>query len=357
MFLDMQKDKVIFCGGGTLGPVTPLLAVIEAWRRHESCPDFIFVGTPRGPERELVEKERIRFETLPEAKLTRYPSLGWLFLPFKLGVALFAAWKILLNEKPSLIVSAGGYTAVPLIVVGRLLKIPSWIHQQDVRTILSNKLSAPFASLVTVAWNENLKDFSASKTKLIGNPVREAFLRASREEGAKFFGLDSNKPTVLILGGGTGSLWLNQKVSEIIGELLKTANVIHLTGKGKMSEIKADGYRAFELLTEEMSLAFAVADLVVCRAGLGTITELAATRKPAIVIPLPNSPQEDNAIAISSASIVLRQSETDSQIFFGTIIELLKDQEKRNYFGRKISEVLKTDVAEEMVGLAESVIG
>jgi UDP-N-acetylglucosamine--N-acetylmuramyl-(pentapeptide) pyrophosphoryl-undecaprenol N-acetylglucosamine transferase len=342
----------MFCGGGTLGPVTPLLAIIEAWRRKDSSAEFVFVGTPHGPERELMFKERIEFHCLPEAKLPRYPSLAWLLLPFRLAAALYAAWIILKKEKPALIVSAGGYTSVPLVIIGWFLRIPSLVHQQDVRPLLSNKLTAPFASLVTVAWPKLVDDFS--KSKLVGNPVRSAFLHTNKVEAIKHFGLNENKPTVLAIGGGTGSLWLNQNISALTDELLFSANLIHLTGKGKTVEAKtSDGYRTFELLTDEMPLAFAAADLVVCRAGMATITELAATKKAAIVIPLPNSPQEDNAAVIDGTAVVLKQTATTPTILLKEILHLLKETPIRVVMGDKLNKLLKTDVAEEMVVLGQ----
>jgi len=347
--------KIMFCGGGTLGPVTPLLAVIEAWRKKDTSTEFVFVGTPHGPERELMAKEQIEFHCLPEAKLVRYPSLEWFFLPFRLLAALYAAWFLLKKEKPALIVSAGGYTSVPLIIIGWFLRIPSLIHQQDVQALLSNKLSAPFAVVVTVAWERLLKDFS--KAKLVGNPVRQAFLSANKDEAKKHFGLVESKPTVLVLGGGTGSLWLNENIGAITDDLLVSANLIHLTGKGKMVEKKTvDGYKAFELLTDEMPLAFAAADLVVCRAGMATITELAATKKAAIVIPLPNSPQEDNAREIASATVVLNQVKTSATDLQKEIIRLLSDTETRIIMGEKINLLLPTNVADKIVELARGII-
>jgi len=352
-----MSKKILFCGGGTLGPVTPLLAIIEAWRKKDSLAEFVFVGTPHGPERELMEKAGIKFHCLPAAKLVRYPSFEWLWLPIRLATAFYIAWLILKKEKPGLIVSAGGYTAVPVIIVGWLRKIPSMIHQQDIRPLLSNKLTAPFASVVTVAWEKLLVDFP--KGKLIGNPVRSAFLTINKIEAIKHFGLNENKPTVLILGGGTGSLWLNKNISEITKELLKRANVIHLTGKGKAVAVKtSEDYRTFELLTDEMPLAFAAANLVVCRAGMATITELAATHKPAIIIPLPNSPQEDNAEVLRKydAAIVIEQINTDAINLLSIIEGLLDNESRRREIGENIFAVLKTEVASEIVEEGEKLL-
>lgn len=345
--------KVMFCGGGTLGPVTPLLAIHEVWCKDPTV-SFVFVGTPNGPERKLVEEQGMTFVSLPEAKFPRYPSLEWIKLPFRFFRAFFKASKILIKEKPALIVSAGGYTAVPLIIIGWFMGVPSWIHQQDVLPLLSNRLTMPFAKLITVAWPESLKFFPKNKTKLIGNPVRASFLTTSKETAIKYFGLDSMKQTIFVLGGGTGSTWINEQLTEIGCELVKEFNVIHVTGKNKMiEELKNFGinYRTFELLTKEMPLAFAAADLVICRAGMGTITELAATNKPAIIIPLPNSPQEANAAVLekSEAAIIAEQAKNNAASLLFIIRFLLADQPRRRLISETISAILKTNIAEEMV--------
>lgn len=344
-----------------MGPVTPLLALAEAWQKKPET-RIIFVGTPDGPEREVVEKSGFIFLTLPKAKIPRYLSSEWLFFPGNFLKAFFAAIKIIIKNKkgPALIVSAGGYTAVPMIFAGWFLRIKSWIHQQDVAPLLSNKITAPLAKLITVAWESSLKDFSSQKTKLIGNPIRQGFLLAKKETAQQIFSLNVNQPTVLVLGGGTGSAWLNERLAEIGSELAVEANVIHITGKNKMiEELKNFGpaYQVFELLNENMPLAFAAADLVVCRAGMGTITELAATSKPAVVIPLPNSPQEINAEILeqAQAALVAKQEETNGDKLLFIIRFLLSDEARRRDMAQAISSVLKTKVAEEMVVLGENI--
>jgi UDP-N-acetylglucosamine--N-acetylmuramyl-(pentapeptide) pyrophosphoryl-undecaprenol N-acetylglucosamine transferase len=270
-------------------------------------------------------------------------------------VAFYAAWLILKKEEPDLIVSAGGYTAVPMIICGWWQRIPALIHQQDARPLLSNKLSAPFAAVVTLAWPNLRKNFP--KGHLLGNPVRSAFLRAKKDEGLKHFSLNENKPTVLVLGGGSGSLWLNRTVAEIIDQLLLQANLIHLTGKGKGIEGKgAADFRSFEFLTKEMPLAFAAADLVVCRAGMATITELAATKKAAIIVPLPNSPQEDNAAAINGAAVLLKQNQTTPAFLLEEIVRLLGDPRRRSEMGEALNKLLKTEVADDLVIIGQKII-
>ncbi len=340
--------KVLFAGGGTLGPVTPLLAVIDAWKKREEL-DVVWVGTPHGPERELVEQIGARFYVLPVAKLPRYVSLEWVTLPVKILWAFAKALRVLMKEKPALVGSAGGYTAVPVIFAAKLLRIPVWVHQQDVEIILTNKLTAPFANLVTVAWKENLK--ALKKARLVGNPVRAHVLEGSRERAEEFFKLDERKMTVFVFGGGSGAIWMNKTMAQMGKEIERFANVIHVTGKGKMlGELEEIGgnYNAVELLSDEMADAYAVADLVVCRAGLATITELAALGMPSIVIPLPDSPQEKNACAIKEGAIVVGQDMTPWALM-ETIRLTLEDEVERRRMSEAIGKLLDTEATDELI--------
>ncbi len=346
--------KILFTGGGTLGPVTPLLAVAEAWKQYDSDVEFVWVGTPNGPEREMIEKAEIRFLSLPVARLTRYPSIEWILLPINLFRAVLGAWSILKSEKPNLIASAGGYTSVPVVIAGRMMHVPSWIHQSDVLPILSNQLMAPFATWITTAFSASASAFPKNKTSVVGNPVRSSILTVDRETAMRRFELDPTRQTVLIFGGGGGASWLNEMMEVIGADLVKDVNVIHLTGKGKLSEhlIEIKGnYFAGEFLTDRMPSAYAAADVVICRAGTGTITELAALGKPAIVIPLPNSPQRDNArvLAEVNAALVLQQNTTTPQEFLEAIRALVRDTSRCQQYGVQISRLLQTNVADLIV--------
>src|SRR3989339_1519603 len=151
-----RTKKILFAGGGTLGPVTPLLAVAEAWRKRDALVDMVWVGTPHGPEQEVVNKAGIRFLTLLVARVPRYPTWEWIWLPFRFLFVLFQSVQLLRRERPDVIGSAGGYTAVPIVMAGWLLRIPAWIHQQDVPPALTNRIMAPFARWITVAWKISL---------------------------------------------------------------------------------------------------------------------------------------------------------------------------------------------------------
>lgn len=346
--------KILFAGGGTLGPVTPLLAVAEAWRSVDPGVEFVWVGTPSGPDRAAVEAAGVRFLSLPVARLPRYPSVEWLTLPVNLFRAAQRAWTILKTEKPNLVATAGGYTGVPLVVAARMMGIHSWLHQQDVEPILSSKLCAPFCDLITVAFEASRSAFPAEKTHVVGNPVRSSMLMGDRDQAARSFGFDPARPCVLVTGGGGGSAWLNGLMETIGADLAREANVIHITGPGKMTDALAgfgQNYLAVELLTTEMRDAMTAADVVVSRAGMGTITELAARRKPSVVIPLPNSPQEANArvLEAASAAIVLRQGATTPQEMLEAVRGLVTRFDRRSAFSEAIGTVLRTDVAAELV--------
>ncbi len=351
--------KILFTGGGTLGPVTPLLAVAEAWRKSDSSIEFVWVGTKHGPEKFFVEKEGISFRSIVVARFPRYVSIEWLLLPFRFVFACIQACVILARERPQLIASAGGYTAVPVVLVGKLFGIPSWIHQSDVLPVMTNRLLVPFASMITVAWKQTLDAFPKSKTHLVGNPVRSSMLNGSRERAKKLFAIDELKPTVLVFGGGGGARWLNHLMKDIWKDLSNFANVIHVTGKGKgiaNESSVAHHYHVAEYLADEMKDALALADLVVCRAGTGTITELAALHKAAILIPLPHHTQIANAGAVSNAALVLDQNKITSEDVLNEIRLLLVDDVRRETMGKSIHTLLKTDVASEIIDLLKRLI-
>lgn len=337
-----------------MGPVMPLLAVWESWREAEPGVEGVWVGTTRGLERTVVEGQGMVFLTLPVARWPRYPSVEWLTAPFAFLLALCKAARILSTHKPSLVASAGGYTAVPVVYAAKLMGVRVWVHQQDVEITKTTKLTVPFADLVTVAWERNRDDLG-DRVKLVGNPVRPSLLRGSRERAYEEFKISKHKPTVLVVGGGTGSAWINNAVDEVAGALTQEANVIHLTGRGKRIESKTSDHHVREFVDGEMADALAVADVVVCRAGLSTITELVALSKAAVIIPLPDSPQQANADMVADASVVLAQQRTTPQPLLEAIRALLNDEPRRRDLGAKMHKKLRTNVADELVEMLRGI--
>ena len=352
--------KVMMTGGGTLGPVTPLLAVVEAWKKLDPSAHFVWVGTLNGPERTLVEKQAIPFFGMQAPKLDRHAPLRWIFIPFRFLWSMKVAAELIRQERPDVVVTAGGYVSVPVLWVARLLRIPTWVHQQDVRAGLANLLMVPAATRVSVAWIKTIHKFPTKKTIHIGNPVRLSVVGGLKERAAARFGLNPDKPTVLVLGGGTGAVWINQAIASLAPELVSRANILHITGRGKQPEgEQPHGYVVVDLIAEGMNDVFALADIVVCRAGMGTISELSALRKPSIIIPMPNSHQEDNTEALEEldAAIIMHQERTSPQMLLQTLEELLADAEERKKLGNRLHAALPTDgVAQELAQLIQSLV-
>ncbi|MEK7615558.1 MAG: UDP-N-acetylglucosamine--N-acetylmuramyl-(pentapeptide) pyrophosphoryl-undecaprenol N-acetylglucosamine transferase [Patescibacteria group bacterium] len=344
--------KILLTGGGTLGPVTPLLALVETWRMSDTCPEFVWVGTPNGPERALVEEvNHISFRVIPVVKFPRAFSLQWILIPFRFLNALYLSTQILRSEKPDVIVGAGGFTQVPVIFAAALLQIPCVVLQTDVHPLLSTKFVVPFVKRIFLGWEKTRSAFPKSKTQVVGVPVRPSIVNGSCEHAASLFGFDLGKPTVLVFGGGTGALWINQQIHQILPELCQIANVLHVTGIGKktIEPGSIPGYKAVESLQEGMADAYAIADLVVGRAGSGTISEISALSKPAILIPLPDSPQEENADAVSDAVRIVNQKETSAQMLLQEIRSLLNDTERRSLYTSRIQTVVHTNVAHQII--------
>ncbi len=338
---------IVLTGGGTLGPVTTLLAIAPFLKKQGYV--LQWVGTRNGPERAIVEAAGIPFTSIVAPKFRRYFSWRHLLVPCELILGCVQAFRYLSLHKPAAIVSAGGFVSVPVVWMGWLLKIPSVIHQQDVRLGLANMLMATFASRITVTFQDSARFFSKAKTVWTGNPVRDL------QPTTNAIVLDSTVPTVLIFGGGTGAQAINTLVSAALCEY---ANVIHLTGIGKTAvAITHPRYHRFDLLKEEMKEALAKADVVVCRAGLGTLTELAALGKPAIVIPMPRTHQEYNAAVLrdAEAAVVCDQRVLTPETFTQEVRSLLYNTQKCEELKQNISAFHRPDSAFRIAEIVSSV--
>ena len=319
----------MFSGGGTLGPVTPLLSIAETCKNAYPNTQFVWVGTKHGPEKEVVESYKIPFYPIGAGKWRRYWSWHNISDIFRIVVAFFQSLLLLWHERPDLLISAGGFVSVPLHWAGWLLGIPSWIHQQDIRVGLATRLMVPCAKKITVALEESLKQLPHKKTEWIGNPARDLTF-ADRAAARQFFKLTETDPVIFALGGGTGSQSVNEMVLHSLASLPKNYHIIHLTGKersGEMAERAMNSfpnYHVYKFFTDEMKYAYAAADIIVARAGFGTLTELAALSKAAIIIPMAGTHQEENAQYLSEhkAAIVLHQ-ELDNGLKLAKIIQRL----------------------------------
>jgi len=339
--------KIILSGGGTLGPVTPLLAIYEVLSEQYRDAEFIWIGTKYGPERQLIEEKKIKFLSFSSGKLRRYVSLGNIPDIFRVIAGLLESFIFLKKEKPDLCISAGGFVSVPVHWAAGLLRIPAWVHQQDVRVGLSNKLMAPFAKVITTALRQNVKNFSKRKTVWLGNPTRHDIFLGSKDRAIKLFGLKKNLPVVFVTGGGTGSESVNKIVSESISQLDGVCEVIHLSGKDRPNEMvnnianQYDYYHTYKFFTYEMKDAYAIADIIISRGGFGTLVEMAGLGKAAVVIPIPGHQEENVELLAEEEAVILVDQRIGSGVqLAGLIKELLSDRDRMENMGNKLHALL-----------------
>lgn len=341
--------RILLTGGGTLGPVTPLLALAQEFKK-ENASIVGFIGTRCGPEKNLVEKSGIKFFAIASGKLRRYFDLRTVAVPFFILIGFVQSLILLAKLKPTIVVSASGYVGVPVLAAAWVLRIPSITHQQDVRPSLANQLVKLFVKKITVTFEASLNIFG-KKAVHTGNPIRAELLSGNASRARVEFGLEENISTVLILGGGTGSVFINNLVEKSLSELTMFCQIIHSTGKGKIKPGSMNRYHAVELLTDNLADAFAVADLVITRAGMATISELSVLGKPAIIIPLAGTHQEDNAKLLGdrNAAVVLSQNGLIATEFVKKIKELLDDHVRRSYLSSEIKKINPPDALARMM--------
>ncbi len=352
--------KILLVGGGSGGSVSPLLAVAEKIKQKQPGSLFLFVGGFKGPEREMAEKAGMPFVKIPAGKLRRYFSLKNLFAPFLTLVGFILAIKILKQFKPRCVFGTGSFLQVPVIWAAWFLKIPSVIHQQDIIPSLANKLCQWPAKKITVTFEQSAKDFSSglglfyskleNKAVLTGNPFRHNLEGFTRESGLRHFGLSPDFPTLLVLGGGTGAEFLNKLVEKSLGDLIKYVQIIHSTGRGKITRTQIyNRYKRYEFISE-MGQAFAASDFVLSRAGLSTITELSNLQKVSILVPIPKTHQEINALLLmeKKCALVVPQKALNTETFVRLIRKLIFENQLQKNLQKNIGKIMPKNSAEKI---------
>lgn len=310
-----KLNTVLFVGGGTLGSVTPLLNVWQKMATRTSDWQCTWIGTEGGPEVEQVKKHGIDYYFIKCGKFRRYFSFKTFIDPVLILIGLFQSYFFLKKIKPNIIVGAGSFVQVPVCLVAKILKIPVILYQMDVYPGLANKICSRYAEVITVALPDIKYPWSQEKQLFIG-----AIAPRLKNNVVK------NK--ILIFGGGTGAKAINDVVVELVGLMPTDWQVVHLCGRGKLNKklINKDNYQQLESVENgEMLSLLTQAQIVVGRAGMGGLFEIGALGKQAIIIPIPNSHQEDNAIyyANKGAVILLDQSVLDAKTLITEIEKII----------------------------------
>ena len=333
----MSRKRVIISGGGTGGHIYPAISIANALKEIDPSIEFLFVGAEGKMEMEKVPKAGFKIIGLPIVGLQRTQLWKNFFFPFKLMMSLWQSVRIIQNFKPDVAVGVGGYASGPLLLAARFLGIPYYIQEQNSFAGITNKALAAKAEHIFVAYPGMEKFFPAQKITLSGNPVRKDLIDAAgkKAQAATHFNLDPSKKTILIIGGSQGARSINQGILAGLDRLTDAGvQVIWQTGIAFESTAKkaAEGFSSafVSAFIYEMDLAYAMADLVISRAGASSVSEICLIGKASILVPLPiaaEDHQTENAKSLVSqnAAILVRDTEVKEKLITEALTALQTD--------------------------------
>lgn len=376
--------RILFTGGGTGGHVLPLVAIARELRRIYLGKDLelFYLGPQDDFGAILLSQEGIKIKTILAGKIRRYFNFksfleNLLDLFVKIPAGIFLAFFKIFFLRPDLILSKGGYGSLPAVLAGRLLWIPVFLHESDVKPGVANKFLSFFAKKVFVSFPKT-NFFPLRKMILSGNPVRKELLKGTREEARQLFEIKTERPVILVLGGSQGAQRINDKILEILPQLLQDFEIIHQIGEKNAGQIRAESkvvikqgseisYHPVPFLKEEtLKQAYALADLIVSRAGSGTIFEIAALGKPSILVPLPEAAQNhqaENAYSYgqNGAAVVLEEPNFTPNFFLEKLRFLFSNPKEMEKMSKAAKEFAKPEaaktIAEYIINLNEKHAG
>ncbi len=331
---EAPTKRIVLTGGGSAGHVTPNIALIPALKKAGF--EIFYIGSYNGIEKKLIEDYNIPYFGISTGKLRRYFDPKNFSDPFRVLKGFSEARTLLKKIKPDIVFSKGGYVSVPVVRAAGALKIPYIVHESDLTPGLANKLSMNGARKICCNFPETMRLLPAEKAVLTGTPIRDELGKGSREVGKKFCGFTDDKPVLMVIGGSLGAQSVNETVRYALPRLLPHFNIVHICGKEKMDNLKLSvpGYKQFEYVKNELKDLFAMADIVVSRAGANSICELLALRKPNILIPLSGKASRGDQVLNARSfeqqgfSMVIDNDELDEDILCETIYELFNTREK-----------------------------
>jgi UDP-N-acetylglucosamine--N-acetylmuramyl-(pentapeptide) pyrophosphoryl-undecaprenol N-acetylglucosamine transferase len=369
-YMNLQKHKkVIISGGGTGGHIIPAISIANALRKIEPENEILFVGAEGRMEMEKIPAAGYRIIGLPVAGLYRSLTLKNFSVLIKLLKSLKKAKKVIREFAPDVVVGVGGYASGPVLRQAGRMGIPTLIQEQNSYAGVTNKLLAKRAAAICVAYDGMGKYFPPEKIIKTGNPVRQNFdnLKSMQDDALSFFKLKKEFPVILVLGGSLGAGSINNCMSENINELRDSdCQWLWQTGKYYFENVKAlvslsfSGNISVHGFINRMDYAYAAADIIISRAGAGTISELCLVGKPVILIPSPNVAEDHqtrNAEALSSrdAALLIPDSKA-GKILVDEAIRLISDKPRRDMFSENILKMADKDadirIAEEIFKLS-----
>ena len=369
--IQKKSPRLIVSGGGTGGHIFPAIAIADAFKRRHPDAEILFVGAKGRMEMERVPKAGYPIEGLWISGFKRELSLDNLSFPFKLISSLIKAKRILKKFKPDAVVGVGGFASGPTMRKATSLGIPVVIQEQNSFPGVTNKIVAPKAAKICVAYENMERWFPKDKIVLTGNPLRNnvVSIEGKREEGARFFGLDPQKPIILLVGGSQGALGINKGISAKLA-MFKDVDyqLIWQTGKfyieqaeREIKELGLENRVKPTVFIDRMDLAYACANVVISRAGAMSISELSLVKKAVVFVPLPTAAEDHQtknaqSLVDKDAAIIVKNSETPEKLI-PTVFELIKDEEKICKMQENIAKFARPNAAEDIVNEIDKVLG
>ena len=365
----MNLDRVIISGGGTGGHIFPAIAIADEIKKRNPKAEILFIGAQGKMEMEKVPAAGYRIEGLAIVGFQRKLTFSNFLLPFKIIKSLLKARSILKEFKPQAVVGVGGYASGPTLQAATMLKLPTLVQEQNSFPGKTNKLLASKVNVLCTAYDGLDKFFPKEKIRLTGNPVRHDMVSidGKREEAMNYYGFDSSKKTILIIGGSLGARTLNNALVENIAEMARHDEIQILWQSGKlyyeqmleiMNKEKVGSIKLVQFI-DRMDLAYAAADVIISRAGAISVSELCLIGKPVVLVPSPNvaeDHQTKNAMALvnKNAAILVKDTEA-TQHLFSVVFQLMADESRMMTYSSEIKKLAKPNATADIVNELEKI--
>jgi len=358
-----EHKRIIISGGGTGGHVFPAISIANAIMKLDPDADILFVGAEGRMEMEKVPAAGYKIIGLPVSGFCRRLTFKNITVLIRLVKSLFRSRTIIKEFKPDVVVGVGGYASGPVLRQAGRLGIPTLIQEQNSYAGVTNKLLAKKASVICVAYDGMEKYFPAGKIIKTGNPVRQTFdnINKLHQESLEYFRLKNDIPVILVLGGSLGAGTINKSLSENLRKMISSGcQWLWQTGKhyieevSKIVPVNPDPKIIVQAFIDRMDYAFAAADIIISRAGAGTISELCLVGKPAILVPSPNvaeDHQKKNAMALAERQAAIMISDDQAvELLVDEAIRLVQDREKKQLLSDNIKKMADRDADIKIAG-------
>lgn len=351
--------RIILTGGGTAGHVTPNIALLP--RLRLAGYDIAYIGSRDGIEKKLIEAQKIPYYGISSGKLRRYFDWKNFTDPFRVIRGFSEASSLMKTLKPDVVFSKGGFVSVPVVMAARRHHIPVICHESDLTPGLANKLSMPAATRICCNFPETVQYLPKEKAVLTGCPIRRELMEGNRTSALTLTGFVPDRPVMLVMGGSLGAAAVNEAVRDVLPDLLKRWQIVHLCGKGKVDETLQGqkDYIQYEYIQKELPDLFALCDLVISRAGANAICELLALRKPSLLIPLSAKASRGDQVLNARSferqgfSMVLEEEELTRETLLDAVRRL---SEHRQDYIHAMESCPQSDAVGTILGLIGEVI-